>query len=204
MPVRRILVLGTQIAEGIAKAHSAGVVHRDLKPDNIMVTDDGFAKILDFGLAKLVLPELDAGAIEAATTIAKDTASGVILGTLGYLSPEQASGKPADYRADQFALGALVYEMATRERPFKRATLLESLAAMIRDEPEAVRSKRRDLPAQFEWLSSAALRRTRTTATARPQTSPASSRRCAITCRICRGCRRRTWRPFEHAFCRGA
>lgn len=117
-----------------------------------MVTGDGFAKVLDFGLAKLVLPELDAGAIEAATTLAKDTASGMILGTLGYLSPEQAAGKPGDYRADQFALGALIYEMATRERPFRRGTLLESLAATISDEPEPMRSKRPDLPAPLAWL----------------------------------------------------
>ena len=151
LPIRRILTLSAQIAEGVAKAHAAGIVHRDLKPDNVMVTSDGFAKVLDFGLARLVWPELGATPIEE-TTLANDTASGMILGTLGYLSPEQASGKPADYRADQFALGALLYEMATRERPFKRATLLESLTATIRDEPEPVRSKRPDMPAPFEWL----------------------------------------------------
>jgi Tol biopolymer transport system component len=152
IPVRRILSLATQIAEGLAKAHAAGIVHRDLKPDNIMVTSDGFAKILDFGLAKLVWPELGAGATEVATTLAGDTASGMILGTLGYLSPEQAAGKPADYRADQFALGALIYEMAARERPFRRATVLESLAATISDEPDPVRARRPDLPAPLEWL----------------------------------------------------
>jgi Tol biopolymer transport system component len=151
LPIRRILTLAAQIAEGVAKAHAAGIVHRDLKPDNIMVTTDGFAKVLDFGLAKLVFPELGAAPI-AETTMAKDTGSGVVLGTLGYLSPEQASGKPADFRTDQFALGALMYEMATRERPFKRATMLESLTATIRDEPEPVRSKRPDVPAPLEWL----------------------------------------------------
>jgi hypothetical protein len=151
LPVRRVLALGAQIAEGLAKAHTAGIVHRDLKPDNVMVTGDGFAKILDFGLAKLMFPELGAAPI-AETTMAKETGSGVVLGTLGYLSPEQASGKPADFRADQFALGALLYEMTTRERPFKRETVLESLAATIRDEPEPVRSKRPDVPAPLEWL----------------------------------------------------
>ena len=151
LPLRRILTLAAQIAEGVAKAHAAGIVHRDLKPDNVMITADGFAKVLDFGLAKLVFPELGAAPI-AETTMAKDTASGVVLGTLGYLSPEQASGKPADFRTDQFALGALMYEMATGTRPFKRATVLESLTATIREEPEPVRSKRADVPAPLEWL----------------------------------------------------
>ncbi len=152
LPIRRLLTLGTQIAEGLAKAHAAGIVHRDLKPGNVMVTSDGFAKILDFGLAKLVWPELDADGLDAATTLAGGTASGMILGTVGYLSPEQAAGRPVDYRADQFALGALLYEMATRVRPFKRTTLVESLAATISDDPEPLRSKRPDIPAPLEWL----------------------------------------------------
>jgi hypothetical protein len=152
MPIKRLLMLATQIADGLAKAHAAGVVHRDLKPDNVMVTSDGFAKVLDFGLAKLVLSELDAGALDAATTIEQHTASGVVLGTLGYLSPEQAAGRPADYRSDQFALGALLYEMATRERPFRRPTVLESLMATIRDEPEPVRERRPDVPLPLAWL----------------------------------------------------
>jgi serine/threonine protein kinase/Tol biopolymer transport system component len=152
LPLRRLLHLSAQIADGLAKAHGAGIVHRDLKPDNVMVTDDGFAKIVDFGLAKLVFPELDAGPLADATTQVKRTESGLVLGTLGYLSPEQAAGKPADYRADQFALGALMYEMATGERPFRRETFLESLAATIRDEPEPLRSKRADAPPQLAWM----------------------------------------------------
>src|SRR5688572_4317668 len=152
LPIRRLLTLGTQIAEGLAKAHAAGIVHRDLKPGNVMVTSDGFAKILDFGLAKLVYPELDANAMEAATTLARETASGMVMGTPGYLSPEQAAGRPVDYRADQFAFGALLYEMATRDRPFKRATLVESLAATIADEVDPLRTKRPDVPPPLEWL----------------------------------------------------
>ncbi|HUL74906.1 MAG TPA: protein kinase, partial [Vicinamibacterales bacterium] len=152
LPIKKLLDLGSQIAAGLAKAHAAGIVHRDLKPDNVMVTSDGFAKILDFGLARLVWPDEGLGdAVETATFV-KQTASGVILGTLGYLSPEQAGGKPADYRADQFAFGALLYEMATGVRPFKRDTVLESLTATVRDEPEPARTKRADLPAPVAWL----------------------------------------------------
>ena len=152
MPLRRVLTLGAQIADALAKAHSAAIVHRDLKPDNVMVTVDGFAKILDFGLAQIAWPELEAGRMGDGTTLADLTESGVILGTIGYLSPEQAAGKPADFRADQFALGALLYEMAAGERPFHRDTVLESLTATIREEPEPLRSKRADVPPQFAWL----------------------------------------------------
>lgn len=144
LPVRRLIGLAAQIADGLAKAHAAGITHRDLKPDNVMVTDDG--------LAKIVWPELHAASADEDTTLARDTASGMILGTLGYLSPEQAAGRPADFRADQFALGALLYELATGTRPFRRATMAESLTATIRDEPESLRSKRAELPAPFCWI----------------------------------------------------
>jgi eukaryotic-like serine/threonine-protein kinase len=154
LPIKRVLQLGAQIAEGLAKAHAAGIVHRDLKPENVMVSEDGFAKILDFGLAKLVWPDPEANAPGATQvdTLAGRTASGVILGTPGYLSPEQALGKQGDFRADHFALGALLYEMATGEPPFRRQSAAESLAAVIRDEPEPLRAKRPDLPPQLGWL----------------------------------------------------
>jgi Tol biopolymer transport system component len=152
MPVRRLLAIAAQIAEGLAKAHAAGIVHRDLKPDNVMVNADGFVKIVDFGLAKLVLDELDGLPAHEATTVARHTESGMVLGTVGYLSPEQAAGRPVDFHADQFAFGALMYEMATRERPFRRGTFVESLAATMRDDPEPLRSKRPDAPAQLGWI----------------------------------------------------
>ncbi len=152
LSIKRLLDLGAQIAAGLAKAHAAGIVHRDLKPDNVMVTSDGFAKILDFGLVRLVWPDEGLGDAADTATFVRQTASGVILGTLGYLSPEQAAGKPADYRADQFAFGALLYEMATGARPFKRDTVLDSLAATVRDEPEPARARRADLPAPVAWL----------------------------------------------------
>ncbi|MCM2269353.1 MAG: serine/threonine protein kinase, partial [Thermoanaerobaculia bacterium] len=152
LPVKRVLTLGAQIAEGLAKAHSVGIVHRDLKPENVMASDDGFAKILDFGLAKLVFPEIDGASPHEMTTLVDKTASGMILGTLGYLSPEQAAGRPADFRSDQFALGALLYELATGERPFHRETVPESLTAVIREEPEPLRAKNAALPPQLGWI----------------------------------------------------
>ena len=152
LSVKRLLAIGAQVAEGLAKAHAAGIVHRDLKPENIMVSADGFAKILDFGLAKLVYPELDADAIADATTLAAKTGTAMILGTLGYLSPEQAAGKPADFRSDQFALGVILYELATGEPPFKRQTTAESLAAVIREELAPLRTRSPAVPAQLSWI----------------------------------------------------
>src|SRR5215470_9277708 len=111
LPVRKLLNLSTQIAEGLAKAHSAGIVHRDLKPENMMLTKDGLVKILDFGLAKLTHPELDSGGTNLPTETG--TSPGMILGTVGYMSPEQAAGQPIDFRSDQFSFGSVLYEMAT-------------------------------------------------------------------------------------------
>ena len=110
LPNDKLIRYATQLAEGLAKAHQAGIVHRDLKPENIIISEDGFIKILDFGLAKL-LPEGDVGA--EVSTLARETIPGTILGTVGYMSPEQAKGESADFRSDQFSFGAIVYEMAT-------------------------------------------------------------------------------------------
>src|SRR5262249_29845885 len=112
LPAKKLLEIAVQIAEGLAKAHSAGIVHRDLKPENLMISKDGYVKILDFGLAKLSEPTgQDASALP--TVVASATEPGTVMGTAGYMSPEQASGHPVDYRADQFALGAILYEMAS-------------------------------------------------------------------------------------------
>src|SRR5262245_55470254 len=119
MALRRILGVAAQIAEGLAKAHAAGIVHRDLKPENVMVSKDGFVKILDFGLAKLVEPQSDG--MSAMPTLAHpETHPGTVLGTVAYMSPEQASGEALDFRSDQFSLGSIVYEMATGQKAFQR------------------------------------------------------------------------------------
>jgi len=152
MPVRRVLGLGAQIAEGLSKAHAAGIVHRDLKPENVMVSKDGFVKILDFGLAKLIEPDSASRGVSVMPTDAPETRSGTVLGTVGYMSPEQASGEPLDYRSDQFSLGTMLYEMSTGRKAFQRKTAPETMSAIIREEPEPAGKLRPDLPLPVCWV----------------------------------------------------
>jgi serine/threonine protein kinase/Tol biopolymer transport system component len=150
-PTRKVLDISVQIAEGLAKAHAAGIVHRDLKPENVMVSKDGFVKILDFGLAKLTAPQSGEGVSELPTAMA-DTRPGLVMGTVGYMSPEQASGKGLDFRSDQFSFGSILYELATGKRAFQRSTTAETLTAIIREEPEPVGAVNPKAPAPLRWI----------------------------------------------------
>ncbi len=152
LQTRKLLDLAVQIADGLARAHEAGIVHRDLKPENVMVTRDNFVKILDFGLAKLAeVPAQDVSAM-ATMAAAPPTQPGTVLGTAGYMSPEQASGQTLDYRSDQFSLGAILYEMATGKRAFQRKTGAETLVAIIREEPEPIGQVNPRAPAPVRWI----------------------------------------------------
>ena len=149
--MKKLLDVAVQTAEGLAKAHSAGIVHRDLKPENLMISKDGFVKILDFGLAKLVEPSSQ-GASVLPTAAPSPTQPGTVLGTAGYMSPEQASGQPVDFHSDQFTLGAILYEMASGKRAFQRKTGAETLVAIIREEPEPMAQVAPKAPAPVRWI----------------------------------------------------
>lgn len=134
LPVREALDYGAQIAHGLAAAHAKGIVHRDLKPGNLFCTQDGRIKILDFGLAKATAAAA-AEDMTAANTAEPGTKAGVVLGTLGYMSPEQARGQAADARSDIFSLGAVLYEMLSGQRAFQRDTAADTISAILHEEP---------------------------------------------------------------------
>jgi predicted ATPase len=149
LPIRKAIEIASQVAEGLAKAHEAGIAHRDLKPDNLMISSDGFVKILDFGLAKVATRAAEHQ--ETREISAWHTQPGVVLGTVQYMSPEQASGAPFDFRSDQFSFGLVLYEMVSGKRAFPRGTAVETLVAIMREQAEPIAVQNPDAPAPLCW-----------------------------------------------------
>ncbi len=151
VPLKRLLDLATQIADGLAEAHAAGIVHRDLKPENIMVTPGGRAKILDFGLARTTGFQ-SSGAVPVHVDGQTQTESGLLVGTVPYMSPEQARGAGSDFRSDQFSFGLILYEMAAGMSAFRRDTPAQTLEAIISDEPTPLPDVNAQIPPLLWWI----------------------------------------------------
>src|SRR5207248_2129105 len=134
LPQRKAIDYALQIAHGLAAAHEKGIVHRDLKPENVFITKDGRAKILDFGLAKLREPNGDQPQTNVPTR-RLDTEPGVVMGTVGYMAPEQVRGQPVDHRADIFSFGTILYEMLSGRRAFHGQTAADTMSAILREDP---------------------------------------------------------------------
>ena len=162
--LKTVLDIATQIASALQTAHSAGIVHRDIKPDNVMIRHDGLAKILDFGIAKLSEPPAVAGGLsEDDATLIKpqSTSPGMIIGTANYMSPEQAKGKEVDARTDIFSFGIVFYEMLTGKRAFEGETALESISSILKDEPKPITQLLPEVPTEIERIVNKTLRKDR-------------------------------------------
>ena len=149
LSLRKSIDFALQIARGLSAAHEKGIVHRDLKPDNIFLTSDNRVKILDFGLAKLTRPEASSDSADAPTMQAA-TEPGVVMGTVGYMSPEQVRGKPADHRSDIFAFGAILYEMLSGKRAFHGETAADTMSAILKEETPELSESARNVPPGLE------------------------------------------------------
>jgi eukaryotic-like serine/threonine-protein kinase len=149
-----------QVADALSAAHKAGIIHRDIKPENIMLRPDGYVKVLDFGLAKLSEQATPAIAAEA-PTIQVRTGSGIVIGTAGYMSPEQARGLSVDHRSDIFSLGAVMYEMLARRKPFEGDTPSDTLAAILKTEPPPLARVAQGVPPELVRIVNKSLRKDR-------------------------------------------
>ncbi len=150
--LRTLLGYLAQAAEGLAKAHAAGIVHRDLKPGNIMVSKDGFAKVLDFGLAKLTEKAPADADVTSGPTHGDGTSVGAVVGTVGYMSPEQVRGAVVDHRSDIFSFGCILYEAATRKKPFTAESNVETMHKILHDKPTPVEEINKDVPTEVRRL----------------------------------------------------
>lgn len=149
LPIRRAIEIAAQVVEGLAKAHEAGIAHRDIKPANLMISHDGFVKILDFGLAKLAAAGEETS--DTRTRSMSQTRPGAVLGTLEYMSPEQASGERLDFRSDLFSLGLVLYEMVTGKHAFRRSTAANTMAAILSEQAQPIGVLNPDAPPPLCW-----------------------------------------------------
>jgi serine/threonine protein kinase/tetratricopeptide (TPR) repeat protein len=162
LEIPEILDIAVQVASALEEAHSAGIVHRDIKPDNIMVRRNGYVKVLDFGLAKLTENvDRSPSDAEASTRVLVQTDAGVVMGTSHYMSPEQARGKPVDARSDIWSLGVVIYEMVAGRTPFEGETSTDVIVAITQKEPPPLARFAPNVPAELEWIVMKALRKDR-------------------------------------------
>jgi len=157
LPARKAIDLGVHIVRGIAAAHERGIVHRDLKPENIFVTKDGVVKILDFGLAKAIDPGSEASGLQGSqptdeTRVMANTTPGTVLGTVGYMSPEQVRGLALDHRTDIFSFGAILYEMLTGRRAFRGGSHVETMNAILKEDPQDFAEINPNLPGSLDRI----------------------------------------------------
>src|SRR5580704_6261862 len=151
LPTRRVIDYAVQVAKGLAAAHEKGIVHRDLKPENLFLTNDGRVKILDFGLAKLTQPQSSSSSGDA-PTVQVATETGLVMGTAGYMSPEQVRGKPADHRSDIFSFGAILYEMISGKRAFHGESAADTMSAILKEETPELSETARNVPPGMERI----------------------------------------------------